>query len=150
MKPAYPQPRTLHLWIGIAAVIAFLLTGQYMERVHARLVDTEGVQRMLFRSTHLYILFTGLMNVFLGLHWPPLTDTWARRLRATGSVFVLVTPILLTIGFFIEPFLTEFARPWTHPAAYLSFGGALLLLAGYGWDRRTRASRSAAGSGEVA
>ena len=132
----HAQFRTLHLWIGILSIIAFLATGQYMDKVHAHLVGMEDGPRMLFRSTHLYILFTGLINLTLGLHRSPYGHSAARNLQALGSVLLLLVPILLTIGFFSEPFLTDFARPFTRPATYLAFGGGIFLLAAHLLNQR--------------
>ncbi|MBO6576491.1 MAG: hypothetical protein JJ896_12750 [Rhodothermales bacterium] len=130
----------LHRIIGIAAVIMFLATGQYMDRVHAHLEGMADAQRMLFRSTHLYILFTGLMNLGLGIYHQPFRDRLARPLQNVGSLLLLAVPVLITVGFFTEPFLTEFARPYTRPAAYMSLAGGVLLTAGYVIDWAGRRS----------
>jgi hypothetical protein len=48
--------------------------------------------------------------------------------QSAGSIALLLVPILLTVAFFTEPFLTDLARPYSRPAAYLAMGGGLLLL----------------------
>jgi len=50
--------RRLHLIVGLGGVVAFLLTGQYMDRVHDHLRDMDPTPRLLFRSTHIYLLLS--------------------------------------------------------------------------------------------
>jgi hypothetical protein len=47
------------------------------------------------------------------------------------SAIVLVAPIALIAGFFLEPHLADFVRPYTRPALYALFGmGVILSLVG--------------------
>jgi hypothetical protein len=55
--------KRVHLICGIAAVFVFLLTGQYMAIYQGHLQGMADLPRMLFRSRHIYILFTGLLNL---------------------------------------------------------------------------------------
>ena len=59
--------KRLHLIIGLTVVVIFLLTGQYMEYVHNRLL-LDGT-RMLYRSRHIYLLLAGLLNLILGIYF---------------------------------------------------------------------------------
>lgn len=117
--------RRLHLVVGLVGVVTFLLTGQYMDRVHDHLHGMEPTPRLLFRSTHIYLLLASLINLSLGLYLTP-SRGWRTWLRHTGSVLVLVGPVLLIIGFFVEPWLTELARPYSRPALYGALAGMLL------------------------
>ena len=58
--------KRFHLIIGLTVIVIFLLTGQYMEYVHNRLLP-DGT-RMLYRSRHIYLLLAGLLNLAIGIY----------------------------------------------------------------------------------
>jgi hypothetical protein len=117
----------LHLAVGVAGVVGFLGTGQYMDRVHDHLRGMDDARRLLFRSTHLYLLFGSLVNLALGLYLRPGVG-WRRWVRAAGSVLILATPFLAAAGFFVEPWLSGLERPYTGPAVYGCLAGMVLHL----------------------
>ncbi len=119
--------RRLHLAIGLIGVVGFLLTGQYMDRVHDHLRGMSDAQRLLFRSTHIYLLFGSLLNLAMGLYSQPICG-WRAWPRATGSMLVIASPILATLGFFTEPWLSDLNRPWSRPAAYSALAGMAIHL----------------------
>src|SRR6185369_10697482 len=98
-----------------------------MDLVHDHLRGMDDARRLLFRSTHIYLLFTALVNLALGLHLRPACG-WRWWLRAPGSLLVLSSPFLAAAGFFTEPWLTDLDRPYTRPAVYGCFAGMLLHL----------------------
>jgi hypothetical protein len=117
--------RWLHLAVGIAGVVGFLGTGQYMDKVHDHLRSMDDARRLLFRSTHLYLLFTSLVNLALGLYLQPALG-WRRWVRRVGSALLLATPFLAAAGFFTEPWLSGLDRPYSRWAAYCCLAGMLL------------------------
>jgi hypothetical protein len=119
--------RRLHLLVGLAGVIGFLLTGQYMDKVHDRLHGMEDARRLLFRSCHIYLLFGSLLNLALGLYLVPAVG-WRRWVAGAGSALVLVTPFWTAVGFFTEPWLSDLERPYSRPAIIGCFAGMLLHL----------------------
>ena len=119
--------RWLHLTVGVAGVVGFLATGQYMDLVHDHLRGMDDARRLLFRSTHLYLLFGSLVNLALGLYLRP-AFRWRRWVRAVGSVLILASPFLAAAGFFCEPWLSGLERPYSRPAAYSCLAGMLLHL----------------------
>jgi hypothetical protein len=124
--------RRLHLAVGLVGLVAFLATGQYMDRAHDHLRGMDDARRLLFRSTHIYLLFTALLNVALGLYLPPGPAGWRRWVRLLGSGLLLAAPGLALAGFFTEPWLSGLDRPYTRPVAYGSLAGVLLHLIAYG------------------
>lgn len=92
--------KRFHLIVGLAVVIIFLLTGQYMEYLHNRQLP-DG-QRMLYRSRHIYLLLAGLLNLALGIYLTP-RQGWRRKLQIVGSLLIVFAPVLLLAGFFSEP-----------------------------------------------
>jgi hypothetical protein len=87
----------------------------------------DDARRLLFRSTHIYLLFGSLVNLALGLYLRPALG-WRRWVRPVGSALVLATPFLAAAGFFTEPWLSGLERPYSRPAAYGCLAGMLLHL----------------------
>jgi hypothetical protein len=117
--------RRAHLIVGALALAAFVLTGQYMDRVHAHLVGMPDGPRMLYRSAHIYLLFASLINLLLGAYLTRAAAGAARVLQTLGSVVLLTTPLLFLGAFAVEPGLRELLRPWARPGIYLSLAGVL-------------------------
>jgi hypothetical protein len=93
--------KRFHLIFGLVVVIVFLFTGQYMEYVHNRLLP-DGT-RMLYRSRHIYFLLSGLLNMIIGTYYVPQPGGWRRTLQIIGSALFVLAPVLLLVGFFLEP-----------------------------------------------
>ena len=129
----------MHLAVGVAGVVGFLGTGQYMDLVHDHLRGMDDTRRLLFRSTHLYLLFGSLVNLALGLYLRPALG-WRRWVRPVGSLLILATPFLAAAGFFSEPWLSGLERPYTRAAAFGCLAGMLLHLAC--WSAGEEASRA--------
>ncbi len=127
--------RRLHLATGLLGLAAFVASGQYMDRAHDHLRGLDGTTRMLFRSTHIYLLFASLLNVALGMYLAPPAGQWRPWVQRAGSALVLAAPWLLAAGFLTEPWLSGLERPYSRPAIYGSLAGILLhVLSGRGKD----------------
>jgi hypothetical protein len=119
-------------------LLAFLATGVYMDRVHDHLRGHDDAQRLLFRSTHIYLLLAAVVNTLLGLYLVPSAAGWRRGFQALGSAALMATPVLFLAAFCTEPWLSGLDRPWTKPGAYLALGGIIVeLVAAAGRPRRT-------------
>jgi hypothetical protein len=99
-----------------------------MDRAHDHLRGLDDTTRMLFRSTHIYLLFASLLNVLLGLYLVGEEAAWRRWLQQGASLLLLAAPPLLGIAFLTEPWLSGLERPWSRPALYVSLAGVLLHL----------------------
>jgi hypothetical protein len=108
--------KRVHLFVGMIGVIVFLGTGLYMLLVLHGLQGVSALPRMLFRSSHIYILLTSFINLALGFYLPDSGRPSA--LRFTGSILILIAPVLMTLAFFIEPGLADFERPFAGPGVY--------------------------------
>lgn len=119
--------RRIHLVVGVAGVIAFILTGQYMDRWLGHLSGMPDLPRMLYRSAHIYLLLGSLLNLVLGLYLVDHLPGWRRWVSRGGSVLVAVAPILFLVAFAREPLRDDTHRPYAGPAIYGTVLGVGLL-----------------------
>jgi hypothetical protein len=140
--------RRLHLATGLIALTAFLASGLFMRLGPHHLSSLDNATRLLFRSTHIYLLFTALLNLVLGMYAEPRQSGWRAWVQRVGSALVLVAPALLGMAFLREPWLTNLARPYTQPAVIGSFVGVLChLVSSSRSGPRSSPDRSPAASG---
>ena len=93
----------IHLAVGILTIGAFLATGQFM-RMHAPpMAALEDGPRMMYRSRHIYLLGSGLVNLLLGLYVRSRAAGWRKTTQAAGSILLLAAPFLILMGFINEP-----------------------------------------------
>lgn len=85
-----------HWLVGLVALIAFPLTGQYMRHI-AAVPHLDSVPRLVFRSRHLMILLAGVANIALSNSQP------FHRAQRVASVLIMVAPGFLIAAFFIDP-----------------------------------------------
>jgi len=117
--------RRIHFLVGLATVIVFLGTGVYMRMNFPALYINDIVIRYMFRANHVYLLFSGLINIVLGLSVSHSNVIWKRRLQTIGSWILLSAPALFLAAFFIEPPQATPSRPITLLAVFLSLLGVI-------------------------
>ena len=130
-----------HLYFGIAVVIVFVLTGQYMDREYAHLEGMEPVSRALFRAGHLYILLFGLIHAAYGTNHRALSVAWLRWGQVVGSIVMLLATILVVYAFFTELPTAKIERPLTRLSLYMILAGVAVngvasIVGGYAEQRR--------------
>jgi hypothetical protein len=118
--------KRLHLWVGAVALLAFLLSGQYMEYLEVRTNALGETARVMFRSRHIYLLLAGLVNLGLGAYFSNRGRGWRRGLQLLGSAFVVFAPALMIAAFFTEPGAPGLQRHFTLPAVVILATGTLL------------------------
>ncbi|MBV9926413.1 MAG: hypothetical protein JOZ96_15450 [Acidobacteria bacterium] len=118
--------KRLHLIVGVATLVAFLLTGQYMDYLNVRANALGETARVMFRSRHIYLLLAGLVNLGLGAYFSYRGRGWRRHLQLLGSALVLVAPLLMLAAFFAEPAEPGLRRHFTLPAVVILSVGTLL------------------------
>ena len=125
--------RRFHLLFGAAVVVAFLLTGQYMDKFHNHLEGMADGPRLLYRTRHIFILLSGLLHLGLAAYYARRAGTWRRVAQLAGTGLVAVASVLFVAGFFYEPRLRDLDTPLSHWGAYAIAAGTLLhLLSGAG------------------
>lgn len=115
-----------HLIFGAFVVLAFLLTGQYMDKYFNHLVGMADGPRLLYRTRHIFILMAGLLNLGIGVYFTRRSETWRRVLQWIGSLLIIVASFLFLIAFFYEPNLTDLRTPLSHWGTYSIVTGVLL------------------------
>lgn len=141
--------KLFHVVFGLLVVVAFLLTGQYMDRFHEHLRGMPDGPRMLYRSRHIYILLAGLLNLSLGTYLQPRPARLARALQVLGSALIVAATCMLVAAFFREPPLADLQHtPLSYWGLHAIFSGTLLhLLGGVGRHRRAGDWTADAGRG---
>lgn len=115
--------RKLHFAVGLAGVVAFLVTGVYMRAGFPDLYAANEILRYLYRSNHVYVLLASLLNVALGVHLAPVAPGWRATVSKIGSLLALVSPVVLCFAFFLE-------APRASPERVLTLLGVAALTAG--------------------
>jgi len=115
-----------HLIFGVLTVIAFLLTGQYMDKFHNHLAGVADGPRLLYRTRHIFILLAGLLNLGIGAYFTYRLQPWRRMMQLLGSLLIFVASLLFLIAFFYEPGLSDLHTPLSHWGTYTIATGAVL------------------------
>ena len=118
--------KKVHLIFGAVVVVAFLLTGQYMDKFHHHLEGFPDGPRLLYRTRHIFILLAGLLNLGIGAYFTYRIEPWRRTLQLLGSILIIMAPLLFVIAFFYEPGLHDLHTPLSHWGTYTIATGALL------------------------
>jgi hypothetical protein len=121
--------RRLHLAVGLAGLVAFVVTGQYMAIVLRGLADVPDGPRLLYRSAHLYLMWSSLVNLLIGFYFVPAVERGARLVQASASALLLAGPLLVIVGFFVESPVNDFGRVYTSIANYFALVGTLVHVA---------------------
>jgi hypothetical protein len=116
--------KTLHRIFGLLVILAFLLTGQFMDFHDPKVREmTDEGTRMMFRSRHIYILLAGLINLGVGIYFTYWRERWRKILQLVGSALLLLAPLMMIGAFFYEPTLKGLPRTLTLPALVALMAG---------------------------
>ncbi|OGU61884.1 MAG: hypothetical protein A3H45_02435 [Ignavibacteria bacterium RIFCSPLOWO2_02_FULL_55_14] len=116
----------IHAPVGWTMLFVFLATGAYMRHIFPEAYEADSAVRFLYRSNHVYILFSSLLNILASylndvpLRWPKIFNL--------GSLFLSLSPVVLLAAFITETSIPSPTRPLTLSGASLSLGGVLLLV----------------------
>lgn len=119
----------IHIAVGVVGLLAFAVTGQYMAIVLRGLAEMPDGPRLLYRSAHLYLMWSSLLNLAVGVYFAPAASQGARTAQTIASAMLLAGPALFVVGFFVESPANDFTRLYSSVANYLALAGALLHLA---------------------
>jgi hypothetical protein len=117
--------KRVHLIFGICVVVAFLLTGQYMDKVYNHMVGVPDAPRLLYRTRHIFILLSGLLHLVLGVYFTYRIEVRRRTMQMLGSALLFVASFLFIIAFFYEPNLGNLRTPLSHWGMYAIAAGVV-------------------------
>lgn len=118
--------KRVHLIFGMLILVAFLLTGQYMDKFYNHLHGMADGPRLLYRTRHIFILLAALLNLGIGAYFTNRIQPWQRTMQLLGSLLIFTASILFLIAFFYEPHLRDLHTPLSHWGTYTIATGSLL------------------------
>ncbi|MGB7209993.1 MAG: hypothetical protein WBD27_15140 [Pyrinomonadaceae bacterium] len=124
-----------HLIFGILLFIVFTVTGRYMR---VDFPDKDAIPqelRLLMRSRHIYILFSALIHLALGVYMQMRPQVWRKVLQFSGSTVLVVSSAFLVWAFVVEIYSLQHFSDLSRNGIYLSLAGIGLHLIG-GINRR--------------
>ncbi len=96
-----------------------------MHWAHDHLQSMSDGPRLFFRSGHIYLLWSSLLNMALGCYLVRIEARRLQQIQTTASMAVILGPMLLCFSFFFEPYSAGLSRPVGRLGIYLALGGIL-------------------------
>src|SRR5690242_18986041 len=94
--------KPLNITFGILGLMAFVMTGQYLAIFLKGLSEMPDTPRLLYRTSHLYLMWASLLNLIVGLYFTIAASRGAQIMQVVSSALLLTSPLLRLAGFFIE------------------------------------------------
>ena len=110
------RPGTLDLWWTLDLSL---------DKFLQHLVGMPDGPRMLYRTRHIYILLSGLLNLVIGTYFTYGWTRWRRSFQFLGSALIVTATVLFLAGFFWEAQMSGLVTPWTGRGIYLLAYGTL-------------------------
>lgn len=124
-----------HLIFGILLFIVFTVTGKYMRVDFPDKDAIDQFLRVLMRSRHIYILFSALIHIALGVYMQLRPQTWRKVLQIAGSIELVAASVILVYAWRVETYDMQQFSDISRWGIYLSLAGVGLHLIG-GVSRR--------------
>lgn len=120
--------RIAHLIFGILLFIAFLITGRFMRGDFPDKDVIDQGFRLLMRSRHIYILFSSLIHISLGLYLTLHQNKISKTLQIIGSSLLFIASVLLVYAFAHETYTLHHFSDLSRYGIYLSLAGTIFHL----------------------
>ena len=117
-----------HLIFGIILFVVFLITGKFLR---VDFPDKDIIPqdlRLLMRSRHIYILFSSLIHILLGLYLQTHEKLWRKYLQIFGSVLLFSASVLLIWAFVFETYTARHFSDVSRYGLYASLAGTIFHL----------------------
>lgn len=117
-----------HLIFGIILFVVFLVTGKFMR---VDFPDKDIIPqdlRLLMRSRHIYILFSSLIHILLGLYLQTHEKLWRKSLQIFGSFLLFSASLLLIWAFIFETYTTKHFSEISRYGLYATLAGTIFHL----------------------
>jgi hypothetical protein len=121
--------KAIHILVGIVGLMAFVLTGQYLAIFLKGMADMPDAPRLLYRTSHLYLMWGSLINLIVGNYFALAATRGARFVQLVSSILLISSPALMLAGFFIESPTGSLDRVLTGWGNYFALAGAILHVA---------------------
>lgn len=92
--------------------------------------------RLLMRSRHIYILFSGLIHILLGVYFASQTKIWRKVFQFLGSLLLFLGGALLIWAFVYETYQNRDFSEISRFGIYATFAGTISHLAGQIWTKQ--------------
>jgi uncharacterized protein YjeT (DUF2065 family) len=119
-----------HLIFGILLFIVFTVTGRYMRVDFPDKDAIDQFLRVLMRSRHIYILFSALIHLVLGVYMQLRPQAWRKVVQIAGSLSLVAASVLLVCAWRIETYDLQQFSDLSRNGIYLSLAGVGLHLIG--------------------
>ena len=129
-KFVYKRVSWFHLIFGFLLFIVFTVTGRFMR---VDFPDKDAISpelRVLMRSRHIYILFSALIHLVLGVYLRMSADTRLRLLQYAGSLILVASSVYLVWAFITETYTLQHFSDLSRNGIYAALAGVGLHLFG--------------------
>ena len=117
--------RKLQMVVGLAMVLAFLVSGKYMDQYLGHLRGMADGPRMVYRACHINLLLIGAFCVASGAR-KGTAPAPERYIEAAAALLTVAAAALALWAFIREPHYANLYRPWTRLAVYATFSSVIL------------------------
>ena len=128
----------VHLIFGLLLFVTFTITGRYMRADFPDKGEIDQAFRILMRSRHIYILFSSLIHIGLGVYLQIRPQVWRKTLQYIGSAMLFISSFLLVRAFVVETYELHGFSNLSRYGLYASLAGVIFHFFG-GAMRRERA-----------
>ncbi|UXX79697.1 hypothetical protein N7E81_01045 [Reichenbachiella carrageenanivorans] len=111
----------IHAIMGLLTFVIFLQTGWFMKTQEVS--NLPDAQRMIYRAGHIYFLFSGLLNLSIGVQLQLSAVLWKKKVQYIGSILLLLSPMIFLYGFYQEANIGQINRSITRIGIILSLAG---------------------------
>ncbi len=92
--------RIIHFYFGLAIITHFVITGLLMRMNFFSIESQDTLVRMMLRANHIYILFSGFINLLISYS---LKESKINSLYILPASIVILSTIGISAGFYIDP-----------------------------------------------
>lgn len=117
-----------HLIFGLVMFVVFVTTGKFMRWDFPDKDAIPPELRLLMRSRHIYILFSALIHLVLGVYLRMSADMRIKLLQYTGSGLLVVSSVLLVWAFVSETYSLQHFSDISRNGIYVSLAGVVMHL----------------------
>ena len=92
--------KKLHLWVGGLGMAGFLMSGIYFQVALHGLQGMEDSQRLLLRTSHVYLFMSCFINVIFGFYYQP--PSRLKPMTVFNQSLIMLSPFFIAYGFIFE------------------------------------------------